>query len=279
MGENCQKPVPTVTKTGNSSTPKTRVKPCNGYGLGVFQGRLNSISRAKGYSATAAAAYRAGIRIEDDRLGVIQDYTKRSGVASFEILAPTGSPAWVFDPSRLWNAAETAETRSNARVAREMEIALPCELTDLQREALARDIGRQLVDRYNSAVQIAIHTPDKHGDQRNHHAHILFTSRQVGPGGLTDYAAKVFDDFKQGPREVLYWRETVASTTNEHLKNAGHNVRVDHRTLDSISKCNTLSAVRVCTCQKAINTSVRKSAQCSRSRRGAVKVCARFPGF
>lgn len=201
--------------------------------MAIYHCEINSISRAKGYSATAAAAYRAGIRIEDDRLGVIQDYTKRSGVASFEILAPTGSPAWVFDPSRLWNAAETAETRSNARVAREMEIALPCELTGLQREALERDIGRQLVDRYNSAVQIAIHTPDKHGDQRNHHAHILFTSRQVGPGGLTDYAAKVFDDFKQGPREVLYWREKVASTTNEHLKNAGHDVRVDHRTLEA----------------------------------------------
>ncbi|MCC8726156.1 MobQ family relaxase [Xanthomonas euvesicatoria] len=206
---------------------------CGVVGVAIYHCEINSISRAKGHSATAAAAYRAGIRIEDDRLGVIQDYTKRSGVASFEILAPSGSPAWIFDPSRLWNAAEAAETRSNARVAREMEIALPCELTELQREELARDIGRQLVDRYNAAVQIAIHTPDKHGDQRNHHAHILFTSRQVGAAGLNDYAAKVFDDFKQGPKEVLYWREQVASITNEHLKNAGHDVRVDHRTLEA----------------------------------------------
>ncbi|MBD4228247.1 MobA/MobL family protein, partial [Xanthomonas citri pv. citri] len=61
--------------------------------VAIYHCEINSISRAKGYSATAAAAYRAGIRIEDDRLGVIQDYTKRSGVASFEILAPSGSPA------------------------------------------------------------------------------------------------------------------------------------------------------------------------------------------
>lgn len=200
--------------------------------VAIYHCEINSISRAKGDSATAAAAYRAGIRIEDNRMGVVQDYTKRKGVASVKIIAPSGSPAWVFDPSRLWNAAEAAETRSNARVAREMEIALPCELTYLQREALAREIGQQLVDRYNAAVQIAIHTPDKRGDKRNHHAHILFTSRQVGAEGLTDYAAKVFDDFKQGPKEVRYWREKVANVTNEHLKNAGHSARVDHRTLE-----------------------------------------------
>ncbi|AUJ13040.1 hypothetical protein BVV20_13950 [Xanthomonas oryzae pv. oryzae] len=40
MGENCQKPGRSVTKTGNSSTPETQMKPCNGCGLGVFQGRL-----------------------------------------------------------------------------------------------------------------------------------------------------------------------------------------------------------------------------------------------
>ncbi|QBN25994.1 hypothetical protein EYR01_23140 [Xanthomonas oryzae pv. oryzae] len=74
------------------------------------------------------------------------------------------------------------------------------------------------------------------------------------------------------------WEDSVA--LDEPTKDlVRHCLSDDGDRLDSISKCNTLSAVRVCTCQKAINTSVRKSAQCSRSRRGAVKVCARFPGF
>ncbi len=200
--------------------------------MAIYHCEISSISRAKGHSATAAAAYRAGIRIEDDRLGVIQDYTKRKGVVSFEILAASGSPDWAFDPTRLWNAAEAAETRKNARVAREMEVALPHELTEIQRQLLAREIGQQLVDRYNVAVQIAIHSPDKKSDQRNHHAHILFTSRQIGAHGFTDYAAKIFDDFKRGRKEVRHWREQVATTTNIHLANAGHAARIDHRTLE-----------------------------------------------
>lgn len=200
--------------------------------MAIYHCEISSISRAKGHSATAAAAYRAGIRIEDERLNLVQDYTKRRGVASVEMLAPAGAPAWAFDPSRLWNAAEAAETRKNARVAREMEVALPCELDDAQRQALAREMGQLLVDRYQVAVQIAIHTPDNSGDQRNHHAHILFTSRQMEPHGLAGYAAKVFDDFKGGPQEIRYLREQVANLTNSHLAQAGHGLRVDHRTLE-----------------------------------------------
>lgn len=200
--------------------------------MAIYHCEIGSISRAKGHSATAAAAYRAGIRIEDERLDLVQDYTKRRGVASVEMLAPADAPAWALNPSRLWNAAEAAETRKNARVAREMEVALPHEMTDVQRQALAREMGQMLVDRYRVAVQVAIHTPDRGGDQRNHHAHILFTSRQIEPNGLAGYAAKVFDDFKGGPQEIRYLREQVAILTNSHLARAGHAVAVDHRTLE-----------------------------------------------
>lgn len=199
--------------------------------VAIYHCSVKSISRGKGHSATAASAYRAGIRIEDATTGLIHDYTKKGGVRSVDMLAPTDAPAWASDPSALWNAAEATETRKNARVAREMIVALPCELTDGQRQTLACDIGQMLVDRYQVAVQVAVHAPDKEGDNRNHHAHILFTSRQIGTDGFGAYAAKVLDDFKAGPLEIGDLRAQVAATTNTHLAQAGLDARVDHRTL------------------------------------------------
>lgn len=199
--------------------------------MAIYHCSIKSISRGKGHSATAAAAYRAGIRIEDATTGLIHDYTKKGGVRSVDMLTPKDAPAWASDPSTLWNAAEAAETRKNARVAREMIVALPCELSDEQRQTLACAIGQMLVDRYQVAVQVAVHAPDAEGDNRNHHAHVLFTSRQIGTEGFGSYAAKVLDEFKAGPVEISDLRAQVATITNAHLGLAGQGVRVDHRTL------------------------------------------------
>lgn len=199
--------------------------------MAIYHCSIKSISRSKGHSVTAAAAYRAGIRIEDDTTGLVHDYTRRKGVVSVDMRAPVGAPTWAADPGMLWNAAEATEMRKNARVGREMIVALPHEMSDAQRRELAIGIGQMLVDRYNVATQIALHAPDKEGDQRNHHAHILFTSRQVGTEGLGAYASKVLDDFKQGRKEVTALRAAVAQIMNQHLERGGYSERVDARSL------------------------------------------------
>ncbi|MBB4129485.1 MobQ family relaxase [Xanthomonas sp. 3075] len=199
--------------------------------MAIFHFAVKSLSRGKGHSASAAAAYRAGIALEDPSTGLRHDYTRRAGVVSVDMLAPDGAPAWAQDPAQLWANVETHETRKNARVAREVVIALPHELDAEQRRDLAGDVGRLLVERYGVAVQIAIHAPDKGGDDRNHHAHLLMTPRTVGPEGFGAYAAKAYDDFKAGPEEIKAMRAEVAGRFNQALERAGLAARVDHRPL------------------------------------------------
>ena len=86
------------------------------------------ISRAGGGSAVAAAAYRSGERIEDERTGEAHDYARRSGIDGTEIIAPNGAPEWVRARTRLWNEVEAAEKRKDSQVAREVRVALPGEL-------------------------------------------------------------------------------------------------------------------------------------------------------
>lgn len=113
-------------------------------------------------------------------------YEKRRGVRSAFILAPQSAPQNLLSRASLWNAAEASETRKNSRVAREVILALPHELTDTERQALARDMALYLVERYRVAVDVAIHAPcegDGH-DPRNHHAHLLFTTRELTQEGF-----------------------------------------------------------------------------------------------
>ncbi len=184
------------------------------------------ISRSQGRSATAAIAYRVAERIEDRRTGLVFDYSKRGGVDHTEILAPDHAPDWVRDRSELWNRVEESETRKNSQVAREVRVALPAELTHEQRVALVREFAQaQFVDR-GMVADIALHAPGRDGDERNHHAHILLTTREVDADGFTtknrDWNAK----------EVLEgWREAWARDSNAALERAGIEDRVDHRTL------------------------------------------------
>ncbi len=107
----------------------------------MFHLSVKPISRASGRSATAAAAYRAGAEIEDLRTGETHDYSRKRDVVHSEILVPPGSPAWAEDRSALWNAAEAAEKRKDARVARDYEVAIPKELTREQGIELVRDFA------------------------------------------------------------------------------------------------------------------------------------------
>jgi hypothetical protein len=191
---------------------------------------VKTISRSQGRSATAAAAYRAGARITDERTGVIHDYQRRTGVEVAVLVLPDTAPDWASDRARLWNAAEQAETRKNSTVAREFEIALPAELDAEQRQRLAVDFARELVLRHGCAADVAIHRPGRNGDQRNHHAHILLTTRRLTATGFTEKTREL-DDLKSG--EIGRWRERFTEVQNERLREAGSEARVDHRRLEA----------------------------------------------
>lgn len=156
---------------------------------------VKTISRADGRSAVAAAAYRSATCLYDVRTGRTADYTLKQGVVSTQLFG------WNGTREELWQAAESAERRGNSRVAREVEIALPAQLPAPERERLAHELAEWLVDRYQVAVDVAIHKPSRKGDQRNHHAHVLFTTRQV-EGETFGAKTRILDDKITGPEEV-----------------------------------------------------------------------------
>ena len=196
--------------------------------MAIYHLSVKTISRSAGRSATAAAAYRAGVEITDERTGEIHDYTRKGGVESAALILPDNAPEWARDRAQLWNAAEQAEKRKNSTVAREFEIALPAELSPEQREKLAHDFARELVKRHGCAADVAIHAPGKEGDNRNHHAHILLTTRRLTPDGLGEKCREL-DSAKTGAAIIKEWRERFATMQNECLRKAGHAVQVDHR--------------------------------------------------
>ena len=206
--------------------------------MAIYHLRATMISRSQGRSATAASAYRVAERIEDRRTGLTFDYAARGGVDHTEILAPDHAPDWVRDRSELWNRVEESETRKNSQVAREVRVALPDELTHAQRLELVREFVRsQFVDR-GMVADIALHAPGRIGDERNHHAHILLTTREVdAEGSVSDGGSVPRGGFTTKNRdwnkvEVLEgWREAWARDSNAALERAGIEDRVDHRTL------------------------------------------------
>jgi ATP-dependent exoDNAse (exonuclease V) alpha subunit len=214
--------------------------------MAVYFLNIKTFGRAGGSSAANAAAYRAGERIHDERTGKTYDHSERRDVMHKEIVLPSRfadeDMAWARDRSSLWNTAESAETRKDARVAREYLVALPVELSPPQRLELVRSFSQELSDRYGFAVDLAIHAPrDFPGsDPRNFHAHLLATTREVKMEGL---GAKTTLEMSDGNRsklglpgvinELLHVRERWAAVTNEALQEAQIVSRIDHRSLEA----------------------------------------------
>jgi ATP-dependent exoDNAse (exonuclease V) alpha subunit len=210
--------------------------------MAMFRIDIKPIKRSANQRATAAAAYRAGERIRDERTGAVHNHSRRKDVTHTEIFLPSRfgeSPMeWARDRARLWNAAEAAEKRSNSRVAREFEVALPSELSATQRLALARSFARELSDRYGTAVDLAVHDPKAGGDPRHFHAHLLTTTREVTPTGLGAKAGldmgaleRAKQGLPDGREQYTAVRERWAALMNQALRDANIEARVDHRTL------------------------------------------------
>lgn len=208
--------------------------------MAIYHCSVSPIRRSAGRSATAAAAYRAGVVIADERTGELHDYTRRGGVMHADVLTPDNAPAWMADRQRLWNAAEAAEKRKDACVGREIEVSLPHELDASARLGLAREFAADLVDRYGVAVDMCLHAPHRQGDQRNYHVHYLLTTRAAEPQGLasrkSDLELSDRDRKKNGlptrKIELHQIRERWAAHVNRALERAGQTERVDHRSYE-----------------------------------------------
>ncbi|CAI2936813.1 Ti-type conjugative transfer relaxase TraA [Aminobacter niigataensis] len=205
--------------------------------MAIYHLSMKPVSRGKGRSAVASMAYRAGEKLTNERDGITHDYTAKQGVEHAEIVLPEGVNAdWVRDRSDLWNAAEFAEKRKDARVAREFEIALPYELSAEERLEATREFAQELADRYGAAVDFAIHAPHDASDVRNHHAHVMMTTRQATEDGLGDktYLERenkwlLSNNLPTTDMQLLDIRQRWDGIANERLAMAGLDIRIDHR--------------------------------------------------
>ncbi|NEK12844.1 Ti-type conjugative transfer relaxase TraA [Rhizobium leguminosarum] len=205
--------------------------------MAIYHFSMKPIARSGGRSAVASAAYRAAERLTNERDGLTHDFSNRTGVEHAEIVLPAGSSAyWAMKRSALWNAAERAEKRSDARIAREFEIALPHELTSDQRLALTRAFAEDLANRYGAAVDFAIHRPGEGSDIRNSHAHLMMTTRQVRETGLGDKTLLerenrwlLANHLPPSQLQLKDLRQAWEHLANRHLAMAGHDIRIDHR--------------------------------------------------
>ena len=238
--------------------------------MAVYHFSAKTVSRSAGRSSTAAAAYRSGERIVDERTGEIHDYTRKGGVVDSLVVLPHGG---TMDRADLWNKVEAHHKRGDATVAREFVVALPAELDAAQRQELARTYARELADRYGVGVDLNVHAPGKEGDQRNHHAHILLTACYCGPTGTLGKKAVELDPIHCQRQKLLnvveVERERWEAIANQALEKAGQQARIDHRSLETQGIHDRLPGVHLGPTATAIERSGRESDIARRAREQA----------
>jgi Ti-type conjugative transfer relaxase TraA len=199
--------------------------------MAIFHFSVKVISRAAGRSAVAAAAYRSAERLHDERLDRAHDFTNKAGVVHSEVLLPENAPDEWHNRERLWNDVEAFEKRKDAQLSREVEFAIPREMTQAQGIELARDfVSREFVD-HGMVADLNVHWDVGADGLAKPHAHVMLTMREivVGEDGEAGFGAKV----REWNRTELVeqWRERWASDVNERLADLDIDARVDHRSL------------------------------------------------
>jgi Ti-type conjugative transfer relaxase TraA len=199
-----------------------------GIAMAIYHFSAKVISRAAGSSALAAAAYRSASRLHDARLGRSHDFTSKAGVIHSEVLLPEGASEHLRDRAALWNAVEAAELRKDAQLAREIEFALPRELSPEMGISLARDfVDREFVG-LGMCADLNVHWDIGADGEPKPHAHAMLSMREVGPDG---FGAKVREWNRTGL--LQHWRERWADHVNERLAALDIDARIDHRSLEA----------------------------------------------
>ena len=219
--------------------------------IAIYHCSIKIISRGKGKSAVAAAAYRSGEKLTNQYDGIVHDYTRKSGVAYTEIMLPTHAPPEFSDRSALWNSVEKIEKAKNSQLAREIEIAIPKELAPEQQIQLVREYVNKNFVSVGMCADIAIH--DK--QDGNPHAHIMLTMRpleQDGTWGAKSKKEYIVDEngervkMKNGQYKTRKintvdwneqtkaeeWRGAWAEIANRYLSENNIAERIDHRSFE-----------------------------------------------
>src|SRR5579864_5682911 len=196
--------------------------------MAIYHLHVKVIGRKSGSSAVASAAYRSGSRLRDDRLGRDQDFSAKRGVVHSEVMLPEHAPKEWSDRERLWNDVEAFEIRKDAQLAREIEFAIPREMTQAQGIELARDFVRgEFVDR-GMIADLNLHWEMADDGMPKPHAHVMLTMRSVDENG---FGPKV--RAWNRTEMVERWRERWAEIANERLAELDIDARIDHRSLEA----------------------------------------------
>lgn len=194
--------------------------------MAIYHFSAKVISRAKGSSAVAAAAYRAASRLHDERLDRAHDFSNKAGVVHSEVMLPGGAPERWQDRETLWNEVEAREVRKDAQLAREVEFALPRELSQKDGVELAQSfVQREFVDK-GMVADLNVHWDVGADGEAKPHAHVMLGLRSVGPEG---FGAKVRD--WNSTEQLVAWREAWAEHANRRLAELGIDARIDPRAL------------------------------------------------
>jgi hypothetical protein len=149
----------------------------------TFHLDLSAVSRGRGQSAVARAAYNSREKLYDPFLDKWFNYSKKKysekkeELVWSEIITPPGIPT--ISRQELWQLAENSEKRKDAVTARQIIVALPRALSQEEQKELVRQFCQELTEEYQVAVDVNIHDPKKEEGKENPHAHIMFTSRPI----------------------------------------------------------------------------------------------------
>ena len=196
--------------------------------MAIYHLHVKVIGRKSGSSAVASAAYRSGSRLRDERLGRDQDFSGKRGVVHSEVMLPENAPEAWSDRERLWNDVEAFEVRKDAQLAREVEFAIPREMSEAQGIELARDFVQAEFVSLGMIADINVHWDMSEDGMPKPHAHVMLIMRAVDENG-----------FGQKVREwnrtemVERWRERWAELANERLAELDIDARIDHRRLEA----------------------------------------------
>ncbi|NMA97534.1 MAG: Ti-type conjugative transfer relaxase TraA [Phyllobacteriaceae bacterium] len=196
--------------------------------MAIYHLHVKVIGRKAGSSAVASAAYRSASRMRDERIDRVQDFSNKRGVVHSEILLPDNAPEHLGDRERLWNDVEAFEVRKDAQLAREVEFAIPREMTQAQGIELARDFAQaEFVDQ-GMIADLNVHWDIGEDGMPKPHAHVMLTMRSVDENG---FGPKVRDWNRT--EMVERWRERWAEHVNERLAELDIDARIDHRSLEA----------------------------------------------
>ncbi|KGD96677.1 Ti-type conjugative transfer relaxase TraA [Rhizobium sp. YS-1r] len=196
--------------------------------MAIYHLHVKVIGRKAGSSAVASAAYRSASRLRDERIDSVHDFSAKRGGVHSEVMLPEHAPEQWSDRERLWNDVEAFEVRKDAQLAREVEFAIPRELSQAQGIELARDfVQAEFVDQ-GMIADLNVHWDIGEDGNPKPHAHVMLTMRSVDENG---FGQKVRDWNRTEMMER--WRERWAGHVNERLAELDIDARIDHRSFEA----------------------------------------------